>query len=80
VTNPSLSPQSPTRAPMTLIVGAVLILLSTAVYAADPLGTVADNVRGNLDEVLKLGTATVFVIGFLLVGIGVMYAATWTRC
>lgn len=71
MTNPSLSPQSPTRAPMTLIVGAVLILLSTVVYAADPLGTVADNVRGNLDEVLKLGTATVFVIGFLLVGIGV---------
>ena len=70
MTKPSLSPQSPTRAPR-LIVGAVLILLSTAVYAADPLGTVADNVRGNLDEVLKLGTATVFVIGFLLVGIGV---------
>ncbi len=49
----------------------LLLLCGSVAFAADPLGTVADHVRGNLDEVLKLGTAIVFVIGFLLVGVGV---------
>lgn len=57
----------------TLIIGGVfliLALLSSAVWAADSLATIADNVRGNLDETLKLGTSIVFVIGFLLVAVG----------
>ena len=47
-----------------------LLLCSSVAFAADPLGVIADHVRSNLDEVLKLGTAVVFVIGFLLVGVG----------
>lgn len=54
------------------LVGFASLLLAGAsvAFAAEPLGTIADNVRGNLDETLKLGTAVVFVIGFLLVGVG----------
>lgn len=64
-------PAAPARAARfaRAVLGA-LLLCSPAVFAADPLGTIADHVRGNLDEVLKLGTAVVFVIGFLLVGVG----------
>lgn len=56
-----------------LVVGVCFIIfacLSSAVWAADALGVIADHVRSNLDETLKLGTAVVFVIGFLLVAVG----------
>lgn len=56
-----------------LILGLCFIVfacLSSAVWAADALGIIADNIRGNMDETLKLGTAIVFVTGFLLVAIG----------
>lgn len=51
---------------------ALLVLLAAppSVWAAEPLGTIATNVLANLPATLKLGTAVVFVIGFLLVGIG----------
>ena len=48
----------------------LLGLASTAVLAADPLGTIAKNIHGNLDETMKLATVTVFIIGFMLVGVG----------
>jgi hypothetical protein len=44
---------------------------STAARAAEPLGTIATNIHGNLDETLKLATVVVFITGFILVGIGV---------
>lgn len=47
-----------------------LVSVSTSLWAADPLGVVATNVLGNMDETLKLGTAIMFVTGFLLVGVG----------
>lgn len=39
--------------------------------AADPLGVIATNIHGNLDETMKLATVLVFFTGFILVGIGV---------
>ncbi len=39
-------------------------------WAADPLGTIATNIHGNLDETMKLATVLVFVTGFILVGVG----------
>ena len=48
----------------------LLVLASSPIWAADALGVIADNVRGNMDETLKLGTSVVFVIGFLLVAVG----------
>lgn len=50
--------------------GVALLAASSGALAADPLGVVATRVLGNMDESLKLGTAILFVIGFLLVGIG----------
>ena len=49
-----------------------LALLAPAVpaLAADPLGVVATNVHGNLDEAMKLATVVVFIVGFILVGVG----------
>jgi uncharacterized membrane protein len=47
-----------------------LALAGTPVLAADPIGVVADNVHGNLDEVMTLSTALVFFVGFVLVGVG----------
>ena len=44
---------------------------STAARAAEPLGTIATNIHGNLDETMKLATVVVFITGFILVGIGV---------
>jgi len=56
---------------LSLGLGAVLLALaSTAVRAADPLGVIATNVHGNLDETMKLATVIVFIIGFMLVGVG----------
>ncbi len=49
---------------------AALGLAAGVAFAADPLGTIANNVLGNLDETLKLGTVFIFVVGFLLVGVG----------
>jgi len=63
--------RSRSRRALALVGFASLLLAGAGVaVAAEPLGTIADNVRGNLDETLKLGTAVVFVIGFLLVGVG----------
>ena len=63
--------RSRSRRALALVGFASLLLAGASVaVAAEPLGTIADNVRGNLDETLKLGTAVVFVIGFLLVGVG----------
>ena len=63
--------RSRSRRALALVGFASLLLAGASVaFAAEPLGTIADNVRGNLDETLKLGTAVVFVIGFLLVGVG----------
>lgn len=56
-----------------LLAGGVFLLLGLATLpalAADDLGTTAERVLGNLPNVLKLGSATIFVIGFLLVGVG----------
>jgi uncharacterized membrane protein YozB (DUF420 family) len=44
---------------------------STAARAAEPLGAIATNIHGNLDETMKLATVVVFITGFILVGIGV---------
>ena len=44
--------------------------VSVTALAADPLGVVATNIHGNLDETMKLSTAVVFFTGFMLVGIG----------
>jgi hypothetical protein len=49
----------------------VLAGISTAARAAEPLGTIATNIHGNLDETMKLATVVVFITGFILVGIGV---------
>ena len=57
----------------TLLAGigaAVLAGIGTAAWAADPLGTIATNIHGNLDETMKLATVLVFVTGFILVGVG----------
>lgn len=48
-----------------------LALSATAALAADPLGVIATNIHGNLDETMKLATVLVFFTGFILVGIGV---------
>ena len=52
---------------------ALLALLAPVVpaLAADPLGVIATNIHGNLDETMKLATVLVFFTGFILVGIGV---------
>lgn len=49
-----------------------LALLAPAVpaLAAEPLGKIATNVHGNLDETMKLLTVVVFIVGFILVGVG----------
>ena len=51
---------------------ALLALLALAVpaLAAEPLGVIATNVHGNLDETMKLLTVAVFIVGFILVGVG----------
>jgi hypothetical protein len=57
----------------TLVLGSSTVLLglaSTAVRAADPLGVIATNIHGNLDETMKLATVIVFIVGFILVGVG----------
>ena len=67
------NPRWPASGAGALLGGCAVLLLaagSAAAWAAEPLGVIADHVRNNLDETLRLGTATVFVIGFLLVGIG----------
>jgi len=63
----SISGFAPSLALMGLL---ALALSSTFALAADPLGVIADNVHSNLDELLEVGTAVVFVIGFILVGVG----------
>ena len=55
-------------------IGWIALLLAgvgAAAWAADPLGVIATNVHGNLDETLKLATVIVFITGFILVGVGV---------
>jgi hypothetical protein len=47
-----------------------LTLAAPLARAADPLGTIATNIHGNLDETMKLATVLVFVTGFILVGVG----------
>lgn len=51
-------------------VALALLALAVPALAADPLGVVATNVHGNLDEAMKLATVVVFIVGFILVGVG----------
>lgn len=47
-----------------------LTLATTAAKAADPLGTIATNIHGNLDETMRLATAIIFITGVILIGVG----------